>query len=109
MLLSSFGSHMPQLGADSEILRLLVNSYQRSPKFSARGASYRTRITLENFGKYLPKIQCGARFDTPIYILYPLHFRISACWIVYGTGFEFAIWHLQQIFVRCCMRFGTRV
>ena len=88
MLLSSFGSHMPQLGADSEILRLLVNSYQRSPKFSARGASYRTRITLENFGKYLPKIWCDARFDTPIYILCPLHFHIPVCWIVYGTGLE---------------------
>ena len=107
MLLFMFSSHM--LGEDSEVLRLLVNSYQRSPKFSARGASYRTRITLENFGKYLPKIQCGARFDTPFYIPYPLHFRISACWIVYGTGFEFAIWHLQRIFVRCCMRFGTCV
>ena len=82
------------LGADSEVLRFLVNSYQRFPKFS--GASYRTRITLENFGKHLPKIRCGARFDTPIYILYPLHFRISACWIVYGTGLEFSIWHLQE-------------
>ena len=88
MLLSSFGSHMPQLGADSETLRLLVNSYQRPPKFSARGASYRTRITLENFGKYLPEIWCDARFDTPFYILCPLHFRIPAWWIVYGTGLE---------------------
>ena len=109
MLLSSFGSHMPQLGADSEILRLLVNSYQRFPKFS--GASYRTRITLENFGKYLPKIRCDARFDTPIYILCPLHFRIPACWIVFDTGLEFSMtqMHLQGIFARCCMRSGTRV
>ena len=86
MLLSSFGSHMPQLGADSEILRLLVNSYQRFPKFS--GASYRTRITLENFGKYLPKIWCDARFDTPIYILCLLHFHIPVCGVVCGTGLE---------------------
>ena len=91
MLLFSFSSHM--LGADSEVLRLLMNSYQRFPRFS--GASYRTRSILEIFGKYLPKIRCDARFDTPIYILHPLHFRISACWIVYGTGLEFSIWHLQ--------------
>ena len=36
---------------------LLVNSYQRFPKFL--GASYRTRITLENFGKCLPKNRVG--------------------------------------------------
>ena len=66
-----------------------MNSYQRFPRFS--GASYRTRSILEIFGKYLPKIRCDARFDTPIYILHPLHFRISACWIVYGTGLEFSM------------------
>ena len=56
----------------------------------ARGAGLRAR-------------RRDARFGTPIYILYPLHFRISACWIVYGTGLEFfsrnfrsvlhAVWH----------------
>ena len=39
MLLFSFSSHM--LGADSEVLRLLVNSYQCFPRFS--GASYGNR------------------------------------------------------------------
>ena len=38
-------------GADSAVL--LVNSYQRFPRFS--NVLSRTRLSLENFGKYLPK------------------------------------------------------
>ena len=55
------------------------------------GASYRTRITLENFGEYLPKIWCGARFDTPIYILCLSHFHIPVCWNFCSV--LHAVWH----------------
>ena len=59
----------------------------------------RTRITLGNFGKYLPKfgvIHDSTRRFTPIYGLHPTHFRTPACWIMYGTGLEFSMWHLQE-------------